>query len=71
MGYFSNGTEGIIYQQKYCNNCWHDRDQTCAVWLAHLLHNGKSELNQIIPIDVESHNMECKMFIPLEQVNES
>ena len=71
MGYFGNGTERMIYQRLHCNRCWHDRKLTCAVWLAHLLHDGQAGLNEIITIDEDSQNMECKMFIPLEIVDES
>ena len=41
MGYFSNGTEGALYELRYCDNCQHqDPDgQGCAIWLVHLLHS--------------------------------
>ena len=34
MGYFSNGTEGMMYEEEYCDKCWHGGDNACAVWLA-------------------------------------
>ncbi len=39
MGYFSNGTEGEIYQEQWCNHCIHrpTQEKGCAVWDAHLL----------------------------------
>lgn len=39
MAYFSNGTEGEMYQEQYCSRCWHDRNQDCPIWLLHLNHN--------------------------------
>lgn len=48
MGYFSNGTEGAMYEERYCSRCVHSdiRDDkeigaadnpACPVWFAHLL----------------------------------
>lgn len=47
MGYFSNGTEGLAYEERFCSRCVHsdtsgDReigvDRPCPVWLAHTLY---------------------------------
>ncbi len=44
MAYFSNGTEGISYQEKYCFNCKNFRDIKdgrgfgCPVFDLHILH---------------------------------
>lgn len=46
MGYFSNGTEGRMFEEAWCSRCVHsdisgDRepgvDPACPVWMAHLL----------------------------------
>jgi hypothetical protein len=37
MGYFSNGTEGEMYEEEYCSKCVHAKG--CAVWHAHMAHN--------------------------------
>lgn len=48
MGYFSNGTEGMIFEEQWCSRCVHsddrpgkeigDRDNPpCPVWMAHLM----------------------------------
>ena len=37
MGYFSNGTQGICYEEKYCCDCVHY--DACRVWLLHLDYN--------------------------------
>jgi hypothetical protein len=75
MGYFSNGTEGDLYEAEFCANCVH-RDgpdgSGCAVMLAHALHNYKecnnpdSILHLLIP---QGHpekggrwNEQCTMF---------
>ena len=68
MGYFSNGTEGMDYQAKYCERCLHDANQDCPIWLAHLLHNYKecnnpeSILHMLIPRE-GIENGQCKMFV--------
>lgn len=75
MGYFSNGTEGELYQHKYCNRCIHDQNEDCPIWFMHLVHNGSGGaigdiLNTFIPRE-GIYNEKCVMFIPKEKVNES
>ena len=61
MGYFSNGTEGQIYEEAYCLRCIHygpEEGPGCPVWFAHLLYayeecnsdsNAKAMLDMLIP----------------------
>lgn len=42
MGYFSNGTEGAMFEEAFCVRCVHydhelGVDKPCPVWMAHLL----------------------------------
>ena len=66
MGYFSNGTEGSMYEGAHCRHCIHYDD--CAVWDAHLLYNydecnnKKSILHYLIPRKADGFNDKCKMF---------
>lgn len=68
MGYFSNGTEGLDYQERYCSRCIHDINKSCPVWNAHLLfnddecNNDKSVLHMLIPRN-ELSNGQCEMFV--------
>ena len=70
MGYFSNGTEGMLYESKYCNKCAHGQglDSSCPVLDLHLLFNyaeandPDSMLHHLIPYD-GSENLPCRMFI--------
>jgi len=41
MGYFSNGTEHMMYEEEYCDNCINQNPDSggCAVMLAHMLYN--------------------------------
>ena len=71
MGYFSNGTEGDMYEAKYCARCVHETEEVgCAVMLAHMIHNyaeannDDSILHMLIPINDEGWNEQCRMFIP-------
>jgi len=66
MAYFSNGTEGLIYQEQYCFRCehWEQRPgegaEGCPVWDAHLMwayelcnekdHPAKQMLDMLIPM---------------------
>ena len=68
MGYFSNGTEGVMYQEKWCERCVHDIDHDCAVWTLQLLHNYNAvatpahPIHTLIPRDGIG-NGECRMFV--------
>lgn len=79
MGYFSNGTEGALYEERYCDRCVHqDLDgDGCAIWLAHLLHNYRdcndegSILHILIPLsDDHLGNERCRMFIAKPAVSD-
>ena len=74
MGYFSNGTEGMMYEDQWCSNCIHQDGQDgksgCYVWLAHSLHNYEecnkedSILHLLIPRTKNGFgNEKCKMFM--------
>jgi len=72
MAYFSNGTEGEMYAEQYCDRCIHQNgsdDRGCAVWMAHLIHNYKecnnedSILHILIPRSKDGlGNDQCLMF---------
>lgn len=67
MGYFSNGSEGMGYAERYCSRCVHE--EGCVVWTAHLLrnydecNNEKSILHMLIPRSRDGlSNEKCRMF---------
>jgi hypothetical protein len=40
MGYFSNGSEGMRYEDEYCAHCIHgNTEDGCPVWWLHALYN--------------------------------
>lgn len=56
MGHFSNGTDGEMYQEKYCFRCVHWSDEFgCPVWFVHELHVGEADwkptLDKLIPME--------------------
>jgi hypothetical protein len=68
MAYFSNGSEGMDYEEEFCSKCLHKNG--CAVWTAHMLHNYKecnnedSILHILIPrSEGDLANEKCAMFI--------
>ncbi len=73
MGYFSNGTEGMDYESRYCDRCVHqngpDGKSGCAIWLAHMLRNydecnePDSVLHLLIPRDKKGGNGQCQLFM--------
>lgn len=76
MGYFPNGTSGRVYQEKYCENCVHDVNRDCAVWLAHLVtkycdNDGEaSDAGKILDLLIPETDdgigcKQCKMFIEI------
>jgi len=70
MGYFPNGTSGMIYEDEYCSRCVHQKVDSggCSVMLLHVLYNydecnnDKSMLHTLIPRDEKGFNAECTMF---------
>jgi hypothetical protein len=75
MGYFSNGTEGLDFEETYCRHCVNmpeREDRGCPVWLTHLLyaydlcneekHPGKVMLDILIERDARG-SQRCMMFI--------
>jgi hypothetical protein len=77
MAYFSNGTEGDMYEAEYCERCVHhvlwekEGDRDCAVLEVHAVYNCDQNKNDmvadvlgtLIPEDEEGHTLECRMFI--------
>ena len=74
MGYFSNGTEGEMYRERYCDRCVHDNageGPMCAIWLMHLesCHGPDREqmapvLHRLIPRSADGlDNERCVFFI--------
>jgi hypothetical protein len=70
MGQFSNGTEGDIYREQWCDRCVRDAKNDCPVWNAHLVHANSDEpgigniLNMLIPRSKDGlHNEKCRPFV--------
>jgi len=70
MGYFSNGTEGEDYVDRYCLKCqhWTGYDETmCAVWEAHLFHNGEgARVHSVLDLLIPRRglvNEQCRLFV--------
>lgn len=72
MAYFPNGTSGQMYQEKYCDNCIHDKKNDCPILLLHLLWNYEQQedetkrrtLEAFIPSTEDGLGAEkCKMFV--------
>ena len=69
MGYFSNGSEGMDYQRRYCDRCEHDHPEFgCPIWHAHLewnyeeCNNDDSILHKMIP-RTDGGNGECTFMV--------
>ena len=83
MAYFSNGTEGDMYEAEYCKRCWHFRDRAdgrgegCPVMDVHIANNydqfGSKELEWIlstlIPKRSDGFGDTCSMFIERDKVS--
>lgn len=71
MGYFSNGTEGLCYQEEWCVRCANCGDEKsdfgCTVWDAHTLYcySGTKEQKEILDLLIPRDgidNGQCTMF---------
>jgi len=77
MGYFSNGSEGALYEHAHCSACIHyaEAPDVCPVWWVHLAYvtdanrcedkTAQMILDELIPIE-GVWNQECKMRIVKE-----
>ena len=70
MGYFSNGTEGMQYEAKYCDQCVHNHaEHGCPVWMMQMEHNYSecnnkdSLLHKMIPRLESGFSGECVYFV--------
>ena len=72
MGYFSNGTEGMAYEEQWCSRCAHYGVDGCgcAVLNAHMClnydecNNKSSVLHLLIPRTENGlGNERCRMFL--------
>ena len=66
MAYFSNGSEGLDWQEANCVRCANADDLgACAIWDVHLMFNGEEPmrpvLDALIPFGVTG-NGPCKVF---------
>lgn len=69
MAYFSNRTEGMMYRERYCDNCKHwSEENGCPIWLLHALHVGEPEwqpaLDKMIPVRADGFGDECVTYWP-------
>ena len=69
MGYFSNGTEGALYEESYCENCVHMQEFGCPCWEAHQMWNYEycndkdSLLHKMIPRGDHGENLQCIFYV--------
>lgn len=75
MAYFSNGTEGMDFENNVCGNCRHgeseDESHVCPVMHIHAMFNyeqwGNAKLNQVlemlVPRDTDGFSRKCEMFL--------
>ena len=76
MAYFSNGTEGMAYEEQWCSRCVHYGDDGCgcAVLNAHAIcnynecNNEQSILHMLIPRTKNRlGNERCRMFVEVDR----
>lgn len=74
MGYFSNGTEGLAWQEKWCHNCVNFKDrgdgrgEGCPVFDLHYLYN-YDQLERAKPpiyLHIRRGNLDSKMDMAAE-----
>ena len=74
MGYFSNGSEGAYFHDKYCSRCRHmpedPNDGNCPIMLAHSLYNYEqhknADVNAVLDMliaEKENFRQVCQMFV--------
>jgi hypothetical protein len=77
VGYFSNGSEGMDFEEQFCRRCIHygpEEGPGCPVWFAHLLFayeecNSDSNAKTILDLLIERKQITADDGFPLA-VNE-
>jgi len=75
MGYFSNGSEGMSYESKYCDNCVHNHEEYgCPVLTMHTAYNYEECNNEesalhkwMIPRNENGFNGQCYHFAQFDE----
>jgi hypothetical protein len=65
MAYFANGTEGEVYEHKYCNKCRIFKNGTCPVLDLHMIYNGNDTFEEVLDIlipRVDGENQKCSYY---------
>ncbi len=79
MAYFANGTDGMVYEDKWCCRCVHGHDaeeSMCPVWFAHQLWNYDNRadgeiatvLDAMIPTREDGFPDKYNMFVSTDDV---
>ena len=70
MGYFSNGTEGMIFEEQFCARCVHNKeDDICPVLDLHMNWNYEQfkdndvSKTKKMALDTFIVGNDCKMFV--------
>lgn len=68
MGYFSNSTEGMMFEEQYCHSCVHRDDDLdsfgCPVWMLHMMWN----YDAVGMLKDETKETALESFIPTEGI---
>ena len=69
MGYFPNGTAGMVFEERFCDNCANAIDgRSCAIYDAHLIYNydqfaeGQEKLSNVLDMLIDKDKSECRLF---------
>jgi len=69
VAYFPNGTAGMDYEERFCQNCAHYHEEfSCPCLDAHTMwnyeecNNKNSILHKMIPMDKKGYNKQCIFY---------
>jgi hypothetical protein len=64
MAYFSNSSEGMDYESKWCSICAHEDESGCPIMNAHFWHQDtKGAAADILEYFISKDQGRCTMFI--------
>jgi hypothetical protein len=81
MGYFSNGTEGEIFEARHCRRCVHfgddgfgnDDGDCCPIMFAHVCYQGETgAVEDILGMLIKRNGItnECAMFVERKEAGD-
>lgn len=72
MAYFSNGSDGMHFEDKWCSRClnYPDDGASCEIIFLHQIYQGEDKCQPLLDSLITRKDRVCKMFISKKRYKE-